>query len=389
MNASQNTGSSILDATTAAHAAFADVTAGSRIVHVEAQLVDLPVETVRTDALQTFVKQETIFVRIRTADGTEGVGYSYTIGTGGGAVLSLLRETLLPALIGLEAERPEAVWLALFGITRATTVGPITALALAAVDTAVWDAKTRRAGLPLWVAGGGASPSIPMYDTEGGWLHLTVDELVAHAVASKERGMGGVKIKVGKPRGHQDLERLRAVRDAVGDDLDIMVDANQSFTVSEAVRRARLFEQVDVFWFEEPLPAEDIEGHRQLARSTSVPIAVGESMYSIGHFREHLQRGGASIVQPDVARVGGITPWLKIAHLAESFNAPVAPHFLMELHVSLVCAIPNALYLEHIPQLRAVTTDELRIEGGRGWAPTTAGLGIAWDDAALGRLIVS
>ena len=369
--------------------ARADATAGSRIVRADARLCDIPVETERTDALQTFVKQETILVRIRTADGTEGVGYSYTIGTGGGAVLSLLRETLLPALVGLEAERPESVWLSLFGITRATTVGPITALALAAIDTAVWDAKTTRAGLPLWVAAGGASPSVPLYDTEGGWLHYRTDELVEHAVAAKERRMGGVKIKVGMPRGHQDLDRLRAVRDAVGPDLDIMVDANQSFSVSEAVRRARLFEQVDVFWFEEPLPAEDIEGHRLLARSTSVPIAVGESMYSLGHFREHLQRGGASIVQADVARVGGITPWLKIAHLAESFNAKVAPHFLMELHVSLVCAIPNALYLEHIPQLRAVTAGELRIENGRGWAPTAPGLGIPWDDRALDRLIVA
>ena len=377
------------DTTATLREVTADATAGSRIVHAEAQLCDLPVETERTDALQTFVKQETIFVRVRTADGTEGVGYSYTIGTGGGAVLSLLRETLLPALIGLEAERPEAVWLALFGITRATTVGPITALALAAVDTAVWDAKTRRADLPLWVAAGGASPSVPVYDTEGGWLHLSTDELVAAAVDSRDRGMGGVKIKVGMPKGHHDLDRQRAVRDAVGPGLDIMVDANQSFSVAEAVRRARLFEQVDVFWFEEPLPAEDIEGHRLLARSTSVPIAVGESMYSLGHFREHLQRGGASIVQADVARVGGITPWLKIAHLAESFNAPIAPHFLMELHVSLVCAVPNALYLEHIPQLRAVTSTELRIEDGRAWAPTGPGLGIDWNDSALAGLVVA
>lgn len=369
--------------------AVADATAGSRIVHAEASLCDLPVETERTDALQTFVKQETILVRIRTADGTEGVGYSYTIGTGGGAVLSLLRETLLPVLVGLEAERPEAVWLAMFGVTRATTVGPITALALAAADTAVWDAKTRRAQLPLWVSAGGASPSVPLYDTEGGWLHLDTEQLVTHAVASQERGMGGVKIKVGMPRGHQDLDRLRAVRDAVGPGMDIMVDANQAFSVSEAVRRARLFEQVDVFWFEEPLPAEDIEGHRQLARSTSVPLAVGESMYSLGHFREHLQRGGASIVQADVARVGGVTPWLKIAHLAEAFNAPVAPHFLMELHVSLACAVPNALYLEHIPQLRAVTTTELRIEEGRGWAPSTPGIGIEWDRGALEAVTVA
>ncbi|GAB3601251.1 mandelate racemase/muconate lactonizing enzyme family protein [Microbacterium tumbae] len=362
---------------------------GSRIVRATARLCDLPVEMPRTDALQSFVKQETVFVHLVTEDGGEGTGYSYTIGTGGAAVLSLLRESLLPALIGLDADRPEEVWQTLYGITRATMVGVITALALAAVDTAVWDARSRRAGLPLWVAAGGASPSVPVYDTEGGWLHFSTDELVVHAVDARERGLGGVKIKVGMPRGHQDLERLRAVRDAVGPGMDIMVDANQSFTVAEAVRRARLFEQVDVFWFEEPLPAEDIEGHRLLARSTSVPIAVGESMYSLGHFREHLQRGGASIVQPDVARVGGITPWLKIAHLAEAFNAPVAPHFLMELHLSLVCSIPNALYLEHIPQLRAVTTAELRIEEGRSWAPLAPGLGIDWDDDALDRLVVA
>ncbi|MFE2771292.1 mandelate racemase/muconate lactonizing enzyme family protein [Microbacterium resistens] len=356
---------------------------GSRIVEAQARLYDLPVETHRTDALQTFVKQETILVRIRTEDGAEGVGYSYTIGTGGGAVLSLLRETLLPTLIGLDAERPEAVWRALFGVTRATTVGVVTALALAAVDTAVWDARTRRSGQPMWKALGGATPSVPVYDTEGGWLHLSTDELVEHAVQAQERGLGGVKIKVGKPRGHQDVDRLGAVRDAVGPGMDIMVDANQAFTVAEAVRRARLFERVDVFWFEEPLPAEDVEGHRQLARATSVPIAVGESIYSLGHFREYLQRSAASIVQPDVARVGGITPWLKIAHCAESFGMPVAPHFLMELHASLVCAIPNGLYLEHIPQLRAVTTEELRIQDGRGWAPTVPGLGIEWDEIAL------
>ncbi|SEE84674.1 mandelate racemase/muconate lactonizing enzyme family protein [Ruania alba] len=360
-----------------------------RIVHAEAFLCDIPVEAVRTDAVQAFLKQETIVVRIRTTDGTEGLGYSYTIGTGGAAVLSLLRTTLLDVLVGQDATRPEATWRALFTSTRATTVGVIAALAFAAADTAVWDAKARLAGRPLWVEAGGASATVPVYDTEGGWLHLSTDELVEHAVASQRRGMHGVKIKVGKPRGHEDLERLRAVRDAVGPCMDLMVDANQSFTAAEAIRRARLFEQVDVFWFEEPLPAEDVAGHERLAQATSIPVAVGESMYSLGHFREYLQRGAAAVVQADVARVGGVTPWLKIAHLAEAFNATVAPHFLMELHASLTCAVPNALYLEHIPQLRAVTTSELEVADGLAHAPTDPGLGIAWDMDALERLRVA
>ncbi|MGN6426199.1 mandelate racemase/muconate lactonizing enzyme family protein [uncultured Leifsonia sp.] len=357
--------------------------ADSIIVAAEAWLSDLEVETVRTDAVQSFLKQETIFVRLRTAGGAEGVGYSYTIGTGGAAVLSLLRSCLLDAVIGLDADRPEAVWRALFSATRATTVGVITALALAAVDTAVWDARCRSTGLPLWVAAGGHAPSIPLYDTEGGWLHLETDELVEQALASQRRGLGGVKIKVGKPRGHEDAERLSAVRAAVGDTMDIMVDANQSLTAAEAIRRAALLEPLDIFWFEEPLPAEDVAGHGRLARSTSIPVAVGESIYSVGHFREYLQAGGASVVQVDVARIGGITPWLKVAHLAEAFNVPVAPHFLMELHVSLCCAVPNALYLEHIPQLRAITATELAVRDGRALAPQAPGLGIDWDLDAI------
>jgi L-alanine-DL-glutamate epimerase-like enolase superfamily enzyme len=137
------------------------------------------------------------------------------------------------------------------------------------------------------------------------------------------------------------------------------------------------------------LPAEDVAGHEQLARSTSIPIAVGESMYSVGHFREYLQRRAASVVQVDVARIGGITPWLKVAHLAEAFNVKVAPHFLMELHVSLACAVPNALYVEHIPQLRAITSSEIVIADERAHAPSTPGLGIDWDLDALDALRVA
>ncbi|WP_460739755.1 mandelate racemase/muconate lactonizing enzyme family protein [Microbacterium neimengense] len=362
---------------------------GTRIVAADAWLCDIPVETVRTDAVQAFLKQETIFVRIRTADGVEGLGYSYTIGTGGVAVLSMLRGGLLDALIGQDAARPEAVWRRLFESTRATTVGVITALALAAADTAVWDARCRSAGLPLWVAAGGARDRIPLYDTEGGWLHLPTDELVTQALASRQRGLRGVKIKVGKPRGYEDVERIAAVRAAVGADFDIMIDANQSMTSAEAIRRAAALEPFDIFWFEEPLPAEDMAGHRALARATSIPVAVGESMYSVGHFREYLQAQAASIVQVDVARIGGITPWLKVAHLAEAFNVQVAPHFLMELHVSLTCAVPNAVYLEHIPQLRAVTRSEMPIVSGAGCAPVEPGLGIEWDDDALVALRVS
>ena len=362
---------------------------GTTIVAAEAWLSDIEVETVRTDAVQAFLKQETIYVRLETADGLSSLGYSYTIGTGGRAVLDMLQGGMLDAVLGSDAERPEAVWYAAFNSTRATTVGAITSLALTAIDTAVWDGRSRRAGVPLWKLAGGSSSSIPVYDTEGGWLHLSPDELVTQARATQERGLFGAKVKVGMRNPHDDVARLSAVREAVGHGFDLMVDANQSLTAADAIRRARLFEPLDLYWFEEPLPADDIAGHQRLAKATSIPVAVGESMYSIGHFREYLHRGAASIVQVDVARVGGITPWLKVAHLAEAYNVSIAPHFLMELHLSLVCAIPNAIYLEHIPQLRRVTTSEITIAEGRAQAPTSLGLGIDWNLDAIDDLRVA
>jgi L-alanine-DL-glutamate epimerase-like enolase superfamily enzyme len=350
----------------------------TKIISAEAFQVDLEVETVRTDAVQSFLKQETIFVQLATDDGNTGVGYAYTIGTGGGAVLSMLREHLLRRLIGRDAREVEALWADQFASTRATTVGAITSLALAAVDTALWDLRCLRAGEPLWRLAGGYRRNVPLYDTEGGWLHLSTDDLVRGALASQAAGWRGIKLKVGKPRAHEDVQRLAAVREAVGPDLDIMVDANQSMTSAEAIRRAAAFASLDLCWFEEPLPADDISGHRRLAASTSIPIAVGESMYSVGQFREYLSAGAAAIVQVDVARVGGITPWLKVAHLAEAFNVSVCPHFLMELHVSLTAAVPNGAYVEHIPQLRAITAGEMLIEDGYAVVPDAPGLGIEW-----------
>lgn len=353
------------------------------ITHATALLADIAVETDRTDAVQAFVKQETVLVTITTADGLAGTGYAYTIGTGGSSVLALLREHLLPLLTGKDARNVEGLWQSLFAHTRATTTGAITSLALAAVDTALWDLRCKRAGEPLWRLAGGHRREIPVYDTEGGWLHLGTEDLVKSALAAKEAGFSGVKIKVGKPHVAEDAERLRAVRAAVGPGLHIMTDANQSQSLSSAVQLAAALEPYDPYWLEEPLPADDLSGHARLARSTRIPIAVGESLYSPMQFRNYLATGGASIVQVDVARIGGITPWLKVAHLAETFNVQVCPHFLMELHVSLVAAVPNGAFVEYIPQLRAVTHTEMVLRDGHAVAPDEPGIGVDWDLDAI------
>ncbi|MGL6109001.1 MAG: mandelate racemase/muconate lactonizing enzyme family protein, partial [Rubrivivax sp.] len=319
----------------------------TRIVAVELLQVDLPPPVPRSDAIQSFVTQETPFVRIECDDGSHGTGYSYTIGTGGSSVMALLHDHLAPQLIGRDPALIESIWRELMFSTHATSVGAITSLALAAIDTALWDWRCRRDGQPLWLAAGGAKQRIPVYTTEGGWLHLSPDDLVRETLAAQAAGFKGAKVKVGKPHVSEDVARLKAVRDAVGDGFEIMVDANQCFALSEAMRRAPRYAELGIAWFEEPLPADDITGHARLAAASEVPIAVGESLYSIGQFAAYVQHGAASILQVDVARIGGVTPWLKVAHLAESFNLAVCPHFLMELHVSLCAAVPSAAWVEY------------------------------------------
>jgi L-alanine-DL-glutamate epimerase-like enolase superfamily enzyme len=356
------------------------------IERIELTRVDLEPKVKRTDAIQSFVLQETPIVRVFDRDGASGAGYSYTIGTGGSSIMALLADHLAPLLVGREAEHIEAIWRDLLFHTHATSVGAITALALAALDTALWDLRCQRAGLPLAVLAGGAKDSCPLYTTEGGWLHLPPAALVDDALQAKAKGFGGAKIKIGRPHVAEDVERLRAVRESAGADWDIMTDANQGFTLSEAIRRARHLEALDIAWFEEPLPADDVAGHAELAQHTSVPIAVGESLYSASQFKDYLQAGACSIVQVDVARIGGITPWLKVAHLAEAFNVAVCPHFLMELHVGLCCAVANGRWVEYIPQLDAITQRGLEIRDGRAYPSPEPGLGIDWDWDAIGRL---
>ncbi len=356
----------------------------AQIVKAELLMFDLAPKVVRTDAIQSFVNQETPILQLTDADGTVGTGYSYTIGPGGPAVISLLHKTLLPALIGRDGNEIDGVWRDLLYATHATSVGAITSLALATIDTALWDLRCLNANQPLWRMAGGAKRYVPLYTTEGGWLHIETDKLVSDALAMQAKGFGGAKIKIGKPTVAEDRARLRAVREVVGDEFNIFVDANQSFSLSEAMSRADMLSEFGIGWFEEPMKADDIGAHVRLNGYSRVPIAVGESLYSLIQFKDFVHMDGCSIVQADVARVGGITPWLKIAHMAESFNISICPHFLMELHVSLPSgALPNAPMLEFIPQLDDITNSRLDIRDGVAHAPMEPGLGIDWNWDAI------
>lgn len=249
--------------------------------------------------------------------------------------------------------------------------------AISPIDIALWDMKAKRAGLPLAKLLGAHRDSVQCYNTSGGFLHTPLDQVLKNVVISRENGIGGIKLKVGQPNCAEDIRRLTAVREALGDDFPLMVDANQQWDRETAIRMGRKMEQFNLIWIEEPLDAYDVEGHAQLAAALDTPIATGEMLTS---FREHEQLilGNASdFVQPDAPRVGGISPFLKIMDLAAKHGRKLAPHFAMEVHLHLSAAYPLEPWLEHFEWLNPLFNEQLELRDGRMWVSDRHGLGFS------------
>lgn len=299
------------------------------------------------DATHKVTGLEFIVARLKTMSGATGTGFSYTVGVGGSAILALLEDYCAGILAGQNIGEPERIWRLLFDHLHRTGSGGINTLAIAAIDIAVWDALARLQNVPLWRALGGAKSRIRGYGS-GIDLFMTPDELGNHVRGYLQQGYQAVKIKVGRVKLSEDLERLHVARELIGPDRQLLLDANQCWTVAEAIQRARAFEPYQPAWLEEPLAPEDVSGHARLRAMTSIPIAAGESLYTAPQFAQYLRAGAVDVLQPDIARVGGYTPWKKIAALAEAWNVPVAPHFLAELSLHALCAVPNGLLLENV-----------------------------------------
>ena len=286
------------------------------------------------------------FVHILTDEGLEGLG----VCDGGRAAQVLVNDSLKPILLEGDPLYIEKLWDDMFWRLRGAGRKGLAFAAISAVDTALWDLKAKYFNVPLYKLLGAYTDTVPIYGS-GGWTHFSVAELVAEQVGYVERGMKSVKMKVGKDFGNsekEDIERLAAVRDAVGADVEILIDANNGYYAKQAIRMARAFEPYRVGWFEEPVLADDIEGLAAIAAAIDIPVATGEHEYSKYGFRELIARGGADIVQPDIGRVGGVTEWMKVAHLAQAFNLPVVPHAFQLIHLHVTCATPNLRIVEYL-----------------------------------------
>lgn len=322
---------------------------------------------------------ELVTVRIRDTDGAEGLGYAYTVHVGGRAIHSLIDNDLKPLLIGEDADRIEALWQKMWWRTHFVGRGGLTGFAIAAIDVALWDLAARRAGQPLWRHLGGHDPRVPAY-AGGIDLQFPLDQLLKQTETNLEKGFRAIKMKVGRPKLGEDVERIAKMRDFLGAGTPLMVDANMQWRVDQAIRACRAFEPYDLTWVEEPTIPDDVAGHVKIMREGGQAIATGENLHTIYEFSTMIEAGGVAFPEPDLVTCGGITPWLKIARLAEAANLPVTSHGVHDLHVHLLAAVPNASFLEvHGFGLNDFMLETLVLEDGKAVPPDRPGHGVAFD----------
>jgi L-alanine-DL-glutamate epimerase-like enolase superfamily enzyme len=358
-----------------------------RIEWIQLSHVILPLATPISDAKVLTGRQKALvdisflFAEVRTREGHEGVGFSYSKRAGGRGQYEHAKE-VADALIGEDPNDIARLWEKLIWAGASVGRSGLATQANAAMDIALWDLKAKRAGLPLAKLLGAQRDAVQCYNTSGGYLSSPLNEVLANVEKSLERGIGGIKIKVGQPDPMVDLERVRAVHKLIGGRVHMMIDANQQWDRVTAQRFGKLVEPLGLTWIEEPLDAWDAEGHANLAAMLDTPIATGEMLTSVAEHWELIRHRSVDFIQPDAPRVGGITPMLKIMALADHARLRMAPHFAMEIHLHLSASYPHEPWVEHFEWLEPLFNERLAIQGGRMHVSARHGLGFSLSEQA-------
>jgi L-alanine-DL-glutamate epimerase-like enolase superfamily enzyme len=353
------------------------------ITHVDVDVLRVPVERSYVAAGRPVEANWHVLARLMTSDGVQGIGYIvYPRGELMSAIAQATRE-LATHLIGLSVLEVEAAWERL--ARRGSWVGPGGMLhaALAPLDIAMWDAMGKTLGQPLYRLLGGYRDRLPAYASDALWYSLSLDDLAASAERHLARGFGALKLRLGQAAPDVQVARVHAVRQATTPEMRVMVDATESWDPSQAMLTGRALQAAGIAWLEDPVHHQDLSGLAHLASTLDVPVAGGEHLYQLEQFRLLFQARAVDIAILDLARVGGITPWRKIAALAQAYRLPVCGHVVPEVHVHLLAAIPNGLTVEYMPRSEALLQAMPTLEAGQLVAPQAPGLGLELDAAAV------
>ena len=361
-----------------------------KVTHAKTRILQTPADHPLVKGLPTGdATREFVSLELGTDEGVEGIGVTFF----GWALVGALRaavDALAGLVIGEDPLRTEAVVDKLWQAGSGSGPGGIFSLALAAIDIALWDIKGKALDQSLCTLLGGHRRRVPTYASGALMRTFPLDYLAGEAARLVEMGFSQIKMQLGgEATVAGELERARVVREAVGDDVDLMCDINQRWQVYQAIRIGRRLEPFHLFWLEDVVVADDYPGQARVARALATPIAAGEYTYGIVPFRHMLEARSVDIVMCDLLRVGGITQWLKVAAMAQAFNLPVVSHVLPEIFVHLIAAIPHGLTVEYMPWTNRLFEEIPLPVDGYLEVPDKPGLGLAFDMAAIKRYQVA
>ena len=352
------------------------------ITTAESWMLRFPSDRVRAERADE--QFELIGVTLRDSGGEQGTGWTFTSDYGGGeAVKALLDVVLLPRVVGRDAIEVEAINDELFHFTHRLGHG-LTSMAIAAIDIALWDLRARQAGVSLAKILGQVRDRVPCYGSGKASPSLPIEDLVTLSAGYIEEGFDAVKLRVGREP-DQDMVRVRAVREAIGPGPRILCDANERLSLPTALWLGKQLAAQDVYWFEEPILSQDIEGYKRLRAALPMAIALGEHVHSRRDFIPYIQSGAIDVVQPDMCLLGGVTETMRIGRIADSFGLALAPHFMTVLHIHVAAALPRSTYVEYYPFMDDLLVEGLVVEKGNLLVPTRPGHGVEFNQDAWKR----
>jgi L-alanine-DL-glutamate epimerase-like enolase superfamily enzyme len=350
------------------------------VVHRLSVPLPRPVRTARHD----HVSADTVVVEMRSDAGLVGSGYCFAFGRRRAAALAALVEDFAELYRG-RAAAPQArfadAWRGMHFIGHTG----LALMALSALDTACWDLAARGASQPLFRYLGGDKTRVPTYASSGLWIDYGVDDLLREAEVFRAQGHRAMKMRVGRSDPEEDVERVRILRDALGGDAALLADVNQGWDEPTAIRIGRRLEPHGLYWLEEPLPYEDLEGCARVAAALDMRIATGETDYGSLAVKRHLEARAADVLMPDLQRMGGPSEFMRAAALCQAWHQPVSSHLFTETSAHLLAAAPNALILEHMAWWQDLFTEPLTIDGGCVVLSEQPGIGVDLSQTALKR----
>ncbi|RED48559.1 mandelate racemase/muconate lactonizing enzyme family protein [Aestuariispira insulae] len=359
-----------------------------KITRLKTIPVDVPLDKPLKTAIHDIRSVGCVLLRLETDVGLVGESYIFTINAVRLKAFDEMIKGFAHQVEGRDPHYVEAIWQAIWSEINPTGHKGVTISALTAIDTACWDLVGKAAEKPLHHLFGAVRDRIWTYASGGLWLHQTIDELQAEAQSFLDQGFRSMKVRVGKPDAREDFDRVKAVRDVVGPEVQLMVDANQSFAPKQAVRLGRMLEELDLYWFEEPVPAYDLEGHAEVRTRLDMNIASGETEYTKHGMKAMIETKACDILMPDLQRIGGLSEMRRVAALAEAHNMPISTHIFTEHSLSIAGSASNCISVEHMPWYAPLFNEEMPVKDGYLHIPDRPGCGFTFSESAIQRYML-